>query len=79
MCNPFQAIVDIIEDVVYQITATLHHNKPRQENEIYPLYQKQNGTDSEADFKLKWDSGEIKTGNVRELREFKEKLLSLKK
>ena len=76
---PTRVIDDIIEDVVYQITATLHHNKPRQENEIYPLYQKQNGTDSEADFKLKWDSGEIKTGNVRELREFKEKLLSLKK
>ena len=76
---PARVIDDIIEDVVYQITATLHHNKPRQENEIYPLYLKQNGTDSEADFKLKWDSGEIKTGNVRELREFKEKLLSLKK
>ena len=76
---PARVIDDIIEDVVYQITATLHHNKPRQENEIYPLYQKQNGTDSEEDFKLKWDSGEIKTGNVRELREFKEKLLSLKK
>ncbi len=76
---PARVIDDIIEDVVYQITATLHHNKPRQENEIYPLYQKQNGTDSETDFKLKWDSGEIKTGNVRELREFKEKLLSLKK
>ena len=76
---PARVIDDIIEDVVYQITATLHHNKPRQDNEIYPLYQKQNGTDSEVDFKLKWDSGEIKTGNVRELREFKEKLLSLKK
>ena len=34
--------------------------------------------DSEEDFKLKWDSGEIESGNVRELREFKEKLQSLK-
>ena len=34
---------------------------------------------NEEDFKLKWDSGEIEVGNVRELREFKEKLLSLKK
>ena len=33
----------------------------------------------QADFKLKWDSGEIGVGNVRELREFKEKLLTLKK
>ena len=43
-----------------------------------PLYKKQGGLDSEEDFKLKWDSGEIESGNVRELREFKEKLQSLK-
>ena len=35
--------------------------------------------DSKEDFKLKWDSGEIETGNVRELREFKSKLESLRK
>ena len=75
---PARVIDDILEDVVYQITATLHHNKARQEKELYPLYKKQGGNDSEEDFKLKWDSGEIETGNVRELREFKEKLLSLK-
>ena len=34
---------------------------------------------TEEDFKLKWDSGEIEVGNVRELREFKGKLSSLKK
>ena len=33
---------------------------------------------TEEDFKLKWDSGEIQIGNVRELREFKLKLESLK-
>jgi thymidylate synthase (FAD) len=76
---PPRVVDDILEDVVYQITATLHKNKPREEADLYPLHQKQGGSDSEDDFKLKWDSGEIETGNVRELREFKGKLISLKK
>ena len=76
---PARVIEDILEDLAYQITATLHKNKHRDENELHSLYQKQGGSDSEDDFKLKWDSGEIETGNVRELREFKEKLISLKK
>tara|TARA_B100001113_G_scaffold138164_1_gene113347 strand:+ start:475 stop:1437 length:963 start_codon:yes stop_codon:yes gene_type:complete len=76
---PHRVIDDILEDIVYQITATLHVNKPREDHELFSLYQKQGGHDSENDFKLKWKSGEIKNGNVRELREFKEKLVSLKK
>ena len=76
---PPRVVDDILEDVAYQITATLHNNKPREETDLYPLYQKQGGSDSEDDFKLKWDSGEIELGNVRELREFKGKLESLKK
>jgi len=76
---PPRVIDDILEDVAYQITATLHNNKPREETDLYKLYQKQGGSDSEDDFKLKWDSGEIELGNVRELREFKGKLESLKK
>ena len=76
---PDRVIDDIMEDIVYQITASLHKNKPREDYELYSLYKKQDGHDSEEDFKLKWDSGEIEVGNVRELREFKEKLLSLKK
>jgi thymidylate synthase (FAD) len=76
---PPRVVDDILEDVAYQITATLHNNKPREETNLYPLYQKQGGSDSEDDFKLKWDSGEIELGNVRELREFKGKLESLKK
>ena len=75
---PNRVIEDVLEDIAYQITATLHVNKPRIESDIYPLYKKQGGLDSKEDFQLKWDSGEIQTGNVRELREFKEKLLSLK-
>ena len=75
---PDRVIDDINEDVAYQLTATLHSNKPRDEADLYPLYKKQDGSDSEEDFKLKWDSGEIEIGNVRELREFKLKLESLR-
>ena len=75
---PHRVIEDIGEDIAYQLTATLHAAKPREEADLYSLYQKQSGSDSELDFKLKWDSGEIEIGNIRELREFKEKLMSLK-
>ena len=74
---PDRVVNDINEDVAYKLTATLNHNKPRQTGDLYPLYQKEGGSDSEEDFRLKWDSGEIEIGNVRELREFKEKLASL--
>ncbi len=73
-----RVIDDIVEDIAYQLTATLHKGKPREEVDLYPLYQKQGGSDSKEDFNLKWDSGEVKIGNIRELREFKEKLESLK-
>ena len=75
---PHRVIEDIGEDIAYQLTATLHAAKPREAADLYSLYQKQGGSDSELDFKLKWDSGEIEIGNIRELREFKEKLMSLK-
>ena len=75
---PDRIINDISEDVAYQLTATLHQNKPREDVDLYLLYLKQGGSDSDKDFHLKWDSGEIEIGNVRELREFKSKLESLK-
>lgn len=74
---PDRVIGDILEDLSYQITATLQKNKPRYNDELYRLYQKQGGSDSETDFLLKWTSGEIETGNVREMREFKSKLQEL--
>ena len=76
---PERVIDDVLEDLAYQITATLHNNKPREDGELYKLYQEQGGSDGESDFHLKWDSGEIEPGNVRELREFREKLTKLKK
>ena len=75
---PPRVVDDILEDISYQITATLQHNRPRKDADLYQLYQKQGGSDSEADFKLKWYSGEIEIGNVRELREFKSKLENIK-
>jgi thymidylate synthase (FAD) len=75
---PDGVINDLLGDTIYSIVATLQRNKPRDEDELFSLYQKNDGQDSEEDFMLKWSAGEIETGNVRELREFKRKLLSLK-
>ena len=75
---PERVLSDIQEDIAYQLTASLHANKPRIEEDIYPLYNEQGGSDSPEDFNLKWVSGEIEVGNVRELREFKLKIESLK-
>ena len=75
---PERVLSDIEEDIAYQLTASLHANKPRIEEDIYPLYNEQGGSDSPEDFNLKWASGEIEVGNVRELREFKLKIESLK-
>ncbi len=75
---PEGIIDDLLSDTVYSIVATLHRNKPRDDDELYLLYKKNDGQDCEEDFMLKWSAGEIETGNVRELREFKKKLLRLK-
>ena len=76
---PNRVIDDINEDITYQLTATLHSNKPREEKDLFSLYQAQGGSDTMQDFELKWNSGEIETSNVRELREFKEKMEELKR
>ena len=75
---PDRVLNDIQEDLSYQLTASLHANKPREDKDLFPLYNKQGGTDSIEDFNLKWSSGEIEVNNVRELREFKLKIESLK-
>lgn len=75
---PHRVIDDIQEDVAYQLTASLHANKPRSDGDLFPLYKDQGGSDSLDDFNLKWSSGEIDTGNVRELREFKSKIETLR-
>lgn len=75
---PDGVIDDLLGDAIYSIVATLHRNKLRNEDELFPLYQKNGGQDSEEDFQLKWSAGEIEMGNVRELREFRLKLEGLK-
>jgi thymidylate synthase (FAD) len=75
---PERVLNDIQDDISYRLTASLHANKPRDEKDLYPLYNQQGGTDSIEDFNLKWASGEIEVGNVRELREFNSKIASLK-
>ena len=75
---PDRVLNDIQEDISYQLTASLHANKPREDKDLFPLYNQQGGTDSLEDFNLKWSSGEIEVSNVRELREFKLKIESLK-
>ncbi|RMF09060.1 MAG: FAD-dependent thymidylate synthase [Candidatus Neomarinimicrobiota bacterium] len=69
-----EMIADLREDVVYRIVASLQAAKPRPETELYALYRKNGGTDEEGEFLLKWNSGELEPGNIRELREFRDKL-----
>ena len=75
---PYRVLDDILEDVAYQLTVSLNQNKKRDEDDLYQLYLKQGGKDSNDDFKLKWRTGGIDAGNIRELREFKNKLIQLK-
>jgi thymidylate synthase (FAD) len=74
---PGRIVEDMLEDLDYQITFSLHRNKPRQPEALYPLYQKQGGRDDPETFQLKWEARDLVAGNVRELREFREKLKGL--
>lgn len=75
---PPTIIDDILGDVIYNIVASLHRNKPKERDELFLLYKKNGGQDSVEDFELKWSAGEIRTGNVREFRELKQKLIRMK-
>lgn len=74
---PKRVVSDLNEDIVYRILATLHTSKARTDEELWQLYRKNGGRDTKEDFELKWASGEIAPGNIRELREFQEKLADL--
>ena len=76
---PQRVLGDILEDISYSITASLHDNKPRKNEDLYRLYLENGGSDSNEDFDIKWKAGNFEIGNVRELREFKEKISRLKK
>ena len=76
---PQRVLGDILEDISYSITASLHDNKPRKNEDLYRLYLENGGSDSNEDFDIKWKAGNFEIENVRELREFKEKISRLKK
>ncbi len=71
---PERVIDDLKDDVIYKIVASLNDIKERQGNELYKLYTENGGTDTEEDFNVKWNSAEIETGNIFEMREFLKKL-----
>ncbi len=71
---PERVIDDLLEDAIYRIVAGLNANKPRDKNELYDLYKKEGGQDSEADFAIKRIAAPDTAGNVFEMRELKDKL-----
>lgn len=74
-----EMVADLREDVIYRIVASLQAVKPRSADELFALYQKNGGADEQTEFFLKWNSGELEPGNIRELREFRDKLDHLNK
>ena len=73
---PNRIIDDLVEDIAYCITATIFEKK--EDSDLYSLYQKNGGKDKKSDFYLKWDSGEVQRGNIREMTELREKLIIMK-
>lgn len=68
---PNSIAAEIYEDILYRIVASMNKNKPQTEDELFHIYQINNGKDSRDDFHLKWNAGGIETDNVFELQEFK--------
>ncbi len=67
---------DLLEDVAFRIVAALNATRPREEKDLFALYQKEGGQDSADDFRLKWaaSENEVVDGNIFELRELRDKL-----
>lgn len=76
---PSRILDDIIEDINYQLIATINEIKPRKAEDLFNLYVDQGGEDIKEDFLIKWNSGKINKSNVRELRELKQKIILMKK
>jgi hypothetical protein len=41
---------------------------------LWEIYKKEGGKDVLSDFEVKWNSGGFNSGNIRELREYREKI-----
>jgi len=76
---PDRIINDLKEDIIYRIVASLNDIKERKGDDLYKLYAENGGTDSQDDFNIKWNSVEVETGNIFEMREFLLKIEELKK
>ena len=76
---PNRILNDIIEDINYQLIATMNEIKPRKEDDLFNLYIEQGGEDIKEDFIIKWNSGKINKSNIRELKELKQKINKMKK
>ena len=76
---PNRILNDIIEDINYQLIATMNEIKPRKEEDLFNLYVEQGGEDIKEDFIIKWNSGKINKSNIRELKELKQKINKMKK
>ena len=76
---PSRILDDIIEDINYQLIATINEIKPRKAEDLFNLYVDQGGEDIKEDFLIKWNSGKINKSNVRELKELKQKIVLMKK
>jgi len=75
---PQRFIVDLKDEILYRIVASLNATKKRSKNELYKLYRRNGGADSEQDFAIKFKAETAETGNVFELREFLQKLNQIK-
>ena len=75
---PDRILNDLKDEVIYRIVASLNDDKNRNEEELYQLYQENDGIDCKDDFNIKWKAGNIETDNVFEMREFLLKIEELK-
>lgn len=71
---PRRVRADLHEDLVLRIVASLASAQSRNGEELYGLYCSEGGTDSRENFEVKWAACDEIPGNVRELREFRDKL-----
>jgi thymidylate synthase (FAD) len=74
---PDRIFSDINEDVIYTITYSLNEKKTRSVKKLWEVYKKEGGKDILSNFEVKWNSGGFNSGNIRELREYREKIDNL--
>jgi thymidylate synthase (FAD) len=74
---PNRIFSDIIEDVIYTITFSLNEKKTRPIKKLWEMYKKEGGKDILSNFELKWNSSGFNSENIRELKEYRDKIENL--